>query len=102
MSDTASQFNGAAAKFFDSGNGPKPTVEGTLGDKFASVQERIVPANMEGEHYKGDTAKFFGEEAEVRSTGSVFNANKAAFFGAEKSQPGFKIQPTDGPKKDSL
>ena len=51
-----------------------------------------MPANMEGDRYQRDTAKFFGEEQAARSTGSVFNANKAAFYGEEKAQTGFKIQ----------
>ena len=101
VSDTASQFNGAAAKFFDGGSGPKPTVDGTLGPRFQNVQESVVPANPNGEHYKGDTAKFFGEEAEIRSQGSVFNANKAAFFGTDKPQTGFKFQQNNGPKQDT-
>ena len=47
---------------------------------------------MEGELYRGDQAKFFGEDAEVRSTGSAFQANQAVFFGGEKPKVGIKIQ----------
>jgi hypothetical protein len=32
----------------------------------------MVPANMDGERFKADQAKFFGDEAELRSTGSAF------------------------------
>ena len=56
------------------------------------MQDRIVPANMEGERYRGDQARFFGEEAEVRSTGSAFMANQAVFFGGDKPKGGVKIQ----------
>ena len=45
---------------------------------------------MEGDRYQRDTAKFFGQEQDARSTGSVFHANKAAFFGEEK-KTGFQI-----------
>ena len=72
MSDTASQYNANAAKFFDGGMSGKPNVANTIGEKFQNVQERIVPANMEGEVYKRDQAAFFGDEAEVRSQGSAF------------------------------
>ena len=47
---------------------------------------------MEGERYRGDQARFFGEDAEVRSTGSAFAANQAVFFGGEKPKGGVKIQ----------
>ena len=38
---------------------------------------------MEGERYKADMAKFYGDEAEVKSQGSVFMANKNSFYGQE-------------------
>lgn len=47
---------------------------------------------MEGERYKRDQAQFYGDEAEIRSTGSVFMANKQAFYGQDKAETGFKIQ----------
>lgn len=46
---------------------------------------------MEGERFQRDNAAFFGEDVEVRSQGSAFQANKAVFFGGEKPQAGFKI-----------
>ena len=93
VSDTASQYNAAAGKFFDAGGAAGPiTAENTIGGKFQNVQDRIVPANMEGERYRGDQARFFGEDAEVRSTGSAFAANQAVFFGGEKPKGGVKIQ----------
>ena len=55
-----------------------------------------MPSNMDGERYKRDTAAFVGDEVEARSNGSIFNANKAAFYGEEKPKPGFKIAPTKG------
>ena len=51
---------------------------------------------MDGERYQKDNANFHGEEAEVRSTGSVFHANKAAFFVGDKPRGGFKITATIG------
>ena len=51
---------------------------------------------MEGEGFKKDTAHFFGEASEVRSQGSVFEANKAAFFAGERPSAGFKIKATGG------
>ena len=85
VSDTSSQFNAAQAKFFDGGNTGKVNPANTIGDKFKNVQNRIVPTNMDGERFKRDQAVFFGEEAEIRSTGSAFMANKQAFYGQEKN-----------------
>ena len=68
----------------------------TIGANFQGVQDRIVPANMEGERYQRDNAAFFGEDAEVRSQGSAFQANQAVFFGGEKPKGGFKITATGG------
>lgn len=96
MSDTASQFELAAGKFFEVGSKSKVDPRTTLGNKFQNVQNNIVPANMEGERYKTSNAAFFGEQAEVRSQGSVFEANKAVFFGGERPHPGFKIQAKAG------
>ncbi len=92
VSDTASQYNAAAAKFYDGGASGKLNPGNTIGNKFQGVQDQIVPANMEGERYKVDQAKFYGDEAEVRSQGSVFQANKQAFYGQDKGTTGFKIQ----------
>lgn len=86
----------ATAKFFDNGNGGKVNVQDTIGDKFQGVQNRIVPANMEGERFQRDQAKFFGEDAETRSQGSVYQANTAAFYGTDKAATGFKIQASQG------
>ena len=96
VSDTASQYNLNASKFFDNGNQAKPNPANTIGEKFQGVQDRIVPANANGEHYKRDQAKFTGDDFEARSTGSIFQANKAAFYGEDKPQPGFKIAATGG------
>lgn len=92
VSDTASQYNAAANKFFDGGHQGKVTAENTIGGKFTGVQDRIVPNKMDGERYQVDLARFHGEEAEVRSQGSVFQANKQVFFTGEKPMPGFKIE----------
>ena len=98
VSDTASQYNLNAGKFFDNGSaaGGKPDPAKTLGATFQGVQDRVVPANMDGDRFKRDTAAFVGDDYEARSTGSVFQANKAAFFGEEKPKAGFKIAATKG------
>lgn len=96
MSDTASQYQAAANKFFDGGNQGKINPANTIGDKFQKIQDHIVPGNMEGERYQKDQAAFFGEEAEVRSQGSAFQANQAVFFGGERPTAGFKITATAG------
>lgn len=72
VSDTASQYNANASKFFDGGLKGKAVPENTIGNKFQNVQSRMVPVNMEGERYQRDQAKFYGDEMEVRSTGSAF------------------------------
>lgn len=47
---------------------------------------------MQGEAYKQATAQFMaGENADLRSTGSVFKKNQAAFF-AQSRDGGFKIE----------
>ena len=96
VSDTASQYNINAGKFFDGGAQGKITAENTVGDKFQGVQDRIVPGNMDGERYNKDNAAFFGEDAELRSQGSAYQANQAVFFGGEKKTGGFKITANAG------
>ena len=96
VSDSASQYNMATSKFFDDGNTGKVSVENTIGNKFQNVQAKIVPTNMEGEMYKRNEAKFYGEDAETRSQGSAFQANQTAFYGGEKAATGFKIQASQG------
>ena len=90
VSDTASQFNAAQAKFFDGGANGRLNAANTVGDKFQNVQDCIVPAN--GQRYNNDKAAFFGADADARSTGSAFMANTAAFYGQEKPKPGFSIK----------
>lgn len=51
---------------------------------------------MEGENFKRDAAHFYGEASEVRSQGSAFEANKAAFFAGERPNAGFKVKATGG------
>lgn len=51
---------------------------------------------MEGERYQRDNAAFFGEDIEVRSQGSAYQANAAVFFGGEKPSGGFKINAKAG------
>ena len=51
---------------------------------------------MDGERFKRDTANFYGEDAEARSTGSHFKANQATFFGGDKPKQGFKITANAG------
>ena len=51
---------------------------------------------MEGERFQKDNAAFFGEDVEVRSQGSAYQANAAVFFGGEKPNAGFKITATAG------
>lgn len=89
VSDTASQFNAAQAKFFDGGAAGRLNASNTIGDKFQGVQDCIVPT--QGQRYGNDKAAFYGQDAEARSTGSAFAANTAAFYGQEKPAPGFKI-----------
>ena len=96
VSDTASQYQKATQKFFDSGVEGRVDPGQTLGNKFTNVQDRIEPANMNGERYKNDTARFFGEAAETKSQGSAFEANKAAFYTGERQAVGFKVKPTAG------
>ena len=40
-----------AGKFFDGGAQGKLNPGNTVGNNFQAVQDRIVPANMEGERY---------------------------------------------------
>ena len=89
VSDTASQFNAAQAKFFDGGAVGKLNASNTIGEKFQNVQESIVPT--QGQRYNNDKAAFFGTDGDARSTGSAFMANTAAFYGQDKPNPGFKI-----------
>ena len=51
---------------------------------------------MDGERFKRDTAKFYGEDQEAKSTGSHFRANEAVFYGGDRTQGGFKIQANAG------
>ena len=52
-----------------------------------------MPAD--GERYNRDRANFFGDDSANdparQSTGSIYKANQAAFFGQEKPQPSFTI-----------
>ena len=73
VSETSSQYGRATAAFFDNGGQKMSDPAAAMGNKFTSIQNNIVPANMEGERFKNDTSKFFvGDDAEIRSTGSVF------------------------------
>lgn len=97
VSDTSSQYNLATAKFFGAGPGKAEKIEPskTLGNSFQNVQSRVVPTNMNGERFQNDTSKFFGNDAEVKSQGSIFEQNKNAFFG-QSNPKGFKIEGGNG------
>ena len=105
VSDTASQYNAAASKFFDGGNAGKVNAGNTIGEKFQGVQQSIVPTD--GDRFKRDKAVFFaGEEAPpakdpARSTGSIYKANQAAFYGEDAPQPGYKIEASKAAPKPS-
>ena len=46
---------------------------------------------MESEIYKKNQAQFVGEDAELRSTGSVYKRNLANFHGVEAEPAKFKV-----------
>ena len=51
---------------------------------------------MESEIYKRNAAAFLGEEAELKSTGSVFKQNLNRFHGLEPEAAKFKIAAKPG------
>ena len=92
-SETNSNY-GRAAQAFYGNNGVQAGADAskTLGGKFESIQDRIVPANMKSELYKRNTGNFAGEEVELLSNGSVFKNNLNKFHGLDTETAKFKIE----------
>lgn len=59
----------------------------------------------DGERYQRDAANFFGDETANdparQSSGSIYKANQAAFFGEERPQPGYTIKAGQAAQKPS-